>query len=435
MNDINAFLKEHYLIPEHLLSTANMAYERIQPVISAIDKKVFYNQLKVLHAFHEEGVREGDLTGTTGYGYHDTGRDRLDRIWARVFKCEAALVRWQIVSGTQALSLAIMANCKQGDLVVVLGQPYDTLRPVFGSGNGDGALGSMGVRVQFVNPSGWDNAAISDLFSLDANIRAKIVADIPKNTRWFFLQRSRGYSLQPALSIYDIKAIVQEVKVNMPSISIMVDNCYGEFVEELEPTEVGADLIAGSLIKNPGGGIALTGGYIAGNKVCVERAAERLTSPGLGSHVGPTLGLTRTFLQGFFLAPTLVGEALKGMTFASSFWDLLRYKVFPSYEEHRTDIIQGVILGSKERVLAFCRGIQRAGPVDSMVKPEGWGMPGYNDEVVMAGGTFIQGGSLELSCDAPLREPYVVYLQGGLTFIQGKLGCLFSAIELEKIIL
>lgn len=416
MKNQYSFLEKYYNISPFFISKAKEAEELITCILPPILERGAYNQLKVLKAFHEEGVQESDLAGTTGYGYNDSGREKLDRIWARIFGAETALVRCQFVSGTQAIAAAIMANCSSGDLVTVLGTPYDTLRSVFGTTKDDGALGKLGVKVHYIPFNGE-----KDIASL-----------IPSNTKWLFLQRSRGYSEQPPLAISDIEAIIKAARSLNPSLLVMVDNCYGEFVENCEPLEVGVDLIAGSLIKNPGGGLAPTGGYVAGTKAFVNKAAERLTAPGLGRDVGATLGLTRPILQGLFLAPLLVSEALKGMVFASAFWNKLGYNVFPGYDKMRTDIIQGIALGSKEQVLAFCHGIQKAGPVDSMVRPEGWAMPGYEEEVVMAGGTFIQGGSLELSCDAPLRTPYIVYLQGGLSATQVRLGCLLAAMELEK---
>lgn len=415
-------MTKYYGISPKLLNIAEKADKKIAPLLDSVSSLAAYNQLKVLQAFHAEGLRAEDLFGTTGYGYHDRGREKTDNIFARIFGGETALVRWQFVSGTHAISTAILSNCKPKDIIAVLGRPYDTLRLLLeDSEKCASALAELGVKVYHLIPDNWP-------------VNPKWVAQkIPKNTNLLFLQRSRGYSQQPSLSIKKIKEIIKECKRRLPSLLIMVDNCYGEFVEEKEPGDVGADFIAGSLIKNPGGSLVPTGGYIAGRKECVKKASERLLAPGLGENLGATLGFTRSILHGLFLAPQIVGEAVKGSMFSAAFWEDMGYKVFPKWKERRTDIIQGVILGSREKAIAFSKGIQMAGPVDSVVQPEGWKMPGYKDEIIMAGGTFIQGGSLELSCDAPFRQPYIVYLQGGISAAHSRLGCILAAKELEAI--
>ena len=397
---------------------AERAQERIAPVFQEIDRRAEANTRKVMEAFQEQRVSEGCFAGTTGYGYDDQGRETLDRIYAQIFGAEAALVRSQFVNGTHALTCAMFALAGPGETVLaVTGAPYDTLRTAIGlSGDGFGSLKFYGVnyaQVELAADGGPDYAAIAD-------------ACADEKVRGVMIQRSRGYADRRALAIEDIRKICQTVRAVNPKANIMVDNCYGEFIDTLEPTQVGADLIAGSLIKNPGGGIAPTGGYIAGKAALVERAAQRLTTPGIGGECGSTLTVNRPFFQGLFLAPHTVAQALKTAVFCAAMMDELGIETSPGVTEPRSDIIQMVKLGSAERLKKFCLGIQAGAPVDSYVTPEPWAMPGYDDEVIMAAGAFIQGSSIELSADGPMREPYIAYMQGGLTYESGKLGVMMA---------
>ena len=397
---------------------AERAQERIAPVFQEIDRRAEANTRKVMEAFQEQRVSEGCFAGTTGYGYDDQGRETLDRIYAQIFGAEAALVRSQFVNGTHALTCAMFALAGPGETVLaVTGAPYDTLRTAIGlSGDGFGSLTFYGVnyaQVELAADGGPDYAAI-----------AAACAD--EKVRGVMIQRSRGYADRRALAIEDIRKICQTVRAVNPKANIMVDNCYGEFIDTLEPTQVGADLIAGSLIKNPGGGIAPTGGYIAGKAALVERAAQRLTTPGIGGECGSTLTVNRPFFQGLFLAPHTVAQALKTAVFCAAMMDELGIETSPGVTEPRSDIIQMVKIGSAERLKKFCLGIQAGAPVDSYVTPEPWAMPGYDDEVIMAAGAFIQGSSIELSADGPMREPYIAYMQGGLTYESGKLGVMMA---------
>ena len=381
------------------------------------------NQLRVLDAMRRHRVEESDLAPSSGYGYHDRGREKLEAIYAEVFGGDAALVRPQIVSGTQALALAFFGNLLPGDeLLLATGEPYDTLAAVIDAeGRRPGSLGEMGVRVRRVGlgPQGPD---------LDA-----IAAATGAGTRVVFSQRSRGYSARPSLAVGQVGEIVRAVKGRNPQAVCLVDNCYGEFVEPEEPCAAGADLVAGSLIKNPGGGLAGTGGYLVGRPGVVERAAARLTAPGLGGQVGPFLGSTkRDFYQGFYLAPLVVGQALQGAVFAAAFFAALGFEVQPAADEPRTDLIQAITLGSREALVDFCRGIQAGSPVEAHLRPEPWAMPGYDHEVIMAAGAFTQGSSIELSADAPLRPPYTVYLQGGLNLPQVVAASLLAAQRLRN---
>lgn len=389
-----------------VVEIASRALDDIRPRWEELDELAAYNHSKVLEAFRRARVQEGYFWGSTGYGYGDAGREKLDEIYAEVFGTEKALVRGQIVSGTHAIALALYGVLRPGDeLLGVTGEPYDTLQGIVGIREGEpGSLSDWGVCYRQVDlgPDGRPD--------LDA-IRVSVGA----RTKAAFIQRSRGYSWRPPVSVESIGAIVRAVKAANPGTVCIVDNCYGEFVETSEPTEVGADLIAGSLIKNPGGGLAPTGGYLAGRADLVEAAANRLTAPGLGTHVGATAGWGRAFYQGMFLAPHVVAEALKGAVFAARLFELLGLETSPGVREPRTDIIQAVRLGSPEALVAFCQGLQKCSPVDSHVKPEPWPMPGYAHQVIMAAGAFTQGASIELSADGPMREPYVAYLQGGLT--------------------
>lgn len=376
------------------------------------------NHFKVLAAFQEVGVSDYHFHESTGYGYGDVGREVLDSLFARVFGAEAALVRPQIVSGTHAIALCFYGLLRPGDEVLsITGPPYDTLiRIVEGRRQGDGSLKDWGICHSVVPLKDGK----PDLEGIQRAITGR--------TRMVAIQRSRGYSLRPSLSIEEIKDLINYVKGLNPNLICFVDNCYGEFVEELEPTQVGADLMAGSLIKNPGGGIAPAGGYIAGKAELVERIAYRLTAPGLGKELGCSLGGKRLYFQGLFLAPLIVSEALQGAVLAAKLFSELGFAVQPRWDEDRTDIIQAITFGSKERLVAFCQGLQKGSPVDAHITPEAAPMPGYEDAVIMAGGTFIQGSSIELSADGPIREPYTAFLQGGLAYPYIKAG-LLTAID------
>jgi len=369
-----------------------------------IDDVVRFNVDKVLQAFRDHRVADLHLQSSTGYGYNDHGRDTLEEIYAQVFRTEDALVRQQIVSGTHAISLALFGVLLPGDELLSLGQPYDTLQKVIGSDAREpGTLREMGITYREIS---LGSGAVDP---------EKVAAAVSPATKMLCLQRSKGYAWRPSLSVAQIGGIIQAVKRNHPRVVIFVDNCYGEFVEKQEPSEVGADLMAGSLIKNPGGGIAPGGGYLVGRRDLVERAAYRLTAPGVGKEIGPSLGSNRLYYQGLFLAPQVVGEAISGAVFAADLFSHLGMAVLPEAAAVRSDIVQAIRLGSRERVIAFCREIQRYSPVDSHVSPEPWDMPGYENQVIMAAGAFVQGSSIELSADAPMREPYIVYLQGGLS--------------------
>jgi cystathionine beta-lyase family protein involved in aluminum resistance len=373
-----------------------------------------FNQEKVLKAFIEHRVNEACFKGTTGYGYGDYGRDTLDAIFASIFKAEQALVRGQIVSGTHAISLVLFGILKPGDRVVsVTGTPYDTLLKVIGYPDSNPcSLTEMGVSYNAIE---LDAAGKPD--------HEKIVDELSKHkTKLVMIQRSRGYSWRDSLSIDELECLIQKIKAVDENIIVFVDNCYGEFVEKKEPIEVGADLIAGSLIKNPGGGLAPTGGYIAGKEEYIERISYRLTAPGIGAEVGSYSGeFYRLLYQGIFMAPNMVLEALKGAIFTAKLLTEFNYDVLPQYDAHRSDIVQSIKLNSPEKIIQFCKGLQEYSPLDSYVTPEPWDMPGYENQVIMAGGTFIQGATLELSADAPIREPYIVYLQGGLSYLHTKL--------------
>ena len=381
-----------------------------------IDKNAEYNQMKVIKAMQDEKVAEMHLSGTTGYGYNDDGRDTLEKIYSDIFKTEDALVRPQIICGTHALNVALSSNLRPGDeLLSPVGKPYDTMDEIIGIRPSKGSLAEYGItyaQVDLLPDGGFDYEGIKNAI----NERTKLVT----------IQRSKGYASRPTLSVERIGELISFIKSIKPDVIYMVDNCYGEFVERIEPSEVGADMIVGSLIKNPGGGLAPCGGYIAGKKECVEQAAYRLSSPGLGKEVGATLGVNQSFYQGLFLSPVVVAGALKGAIFAANVYEKAGFVVRPDGSEPRYDIIQAVELGSADGLLAFCKGIQAAAPVDSFVTPEPWPMPGYDSDVIMAAGAFVQGSSIELSADGPLKEPYSVFFQGGLTWYHAKLGIMMS---------
>ena len=407
-------------VSEGVYQYGEKAIEKLRPRFDAIDKIAEYNQNKVLSAMQKHHVSAACFVGTTGYGYDDLGRDTLEKVYADVFHTEAALVRSQITCGTHALTVALAANLLPGDeLLSPVGMPYDTLQEVIGIRPSPCSLAEYGVTYNQVDllPDGtFDYEGIRKAIS-------------PK-TKMITIQRSKGYATRPTFSVKQIGELIAFCKGIKPDLIAMVDNCYGEFVEVLEPSDVGADMTVGSLIKNPGGGLAPIGGYIVGTQECVNRCAYRLSAPGLGQEVGANLGLMMSLYQGFFLAPTVVAGAEKGAIFAANLYEPLGFKCVPNATESRHDIIQAVELGSEAGMIAFCKGIQAAAPVDSFATPLPWDMPGYEDKVIMAAGAFVQGSSIELSADGPIREPYAVYFQGGLTWFHAKLGILMSLQEM-----
>lgn len=403
--------------PHRLTAAADQAMAQVRPLWDAVDETVLLNQAKVLGAFQEARISDTHFMGTTGYGYNDAGRAKIEAVFARVFGTEAGLVRIQFASGTHAIACGLFGALKAGDkLVAAAGAPYDTLRQVIHGA--PGSLAEWGVP--------YEECSLRQDLTVDLERLAALAAGAAA----VFIQRSRGYSLRPTLSVAEIGRIIAVVKSANPAAICVVDNCYGEFVEETEPAEVGADLVCGSLIKNPGGGIAPTGGYVVGKRDLVERAAARLVAPGIGPEVGANLGANRLILQGLFLAPHITGEALKGAQFTAAFFGLLGFGVRPAYDGARSDLVQAVELGSPEGLVAFCGAVQRSSPVDAHVRPEPWEMPGYLDPVIMAAGTFVQGSSIELSADGPMRPPYAAYFQGGLTRQHVVLAALNAAHEL-----
>lgn len=408
-------------ISEGVYAFGQKIEERLSERFGAIDRIAEYNQLKVIKAMQDRRVNEGCFHYASGYGYNDQGRDTLEEVYASVFHTEAALVRPQITCGTHALALALSANLRPGDeLLSPVGKPYDTLEEVIGIRESKGSLAEYGITYKQV-----------DLLEDGTFDYENIKKAIHEKTKLITIQRSKGYQTRPSFSVQQIGELIAFVKSVKPDVICMVDNCYGEFVEMQEPSDVGADMIVGSLIKNPGGGLAPIGGYIAGTHECIENCAVRLTSPGLGKEVGATLGVMKDFYQGFFLAPTVVNGALKGAVFAANIYEQLGFAVVPNGSESRHDIIQAVTFGTPEGVIAFCQGIQAAAPVDSYVTPEPWAMPGYDSDVIMAAGAFVQGSSIELSADGPIKPPYAVYFQGGLTWEHAKFGILMS---LQKLV-
>ena len=412
------------LISEKTRALADEIEAGCAPAFAEIDRVARSNAEKMLAAFQEYRVSAAHLIGTTGYGYDDLGRDTLDKIFARVFGAEAGLVRSQFVNGTHTITCAITGILRPGDLVIsAFGAPYDTLLGVIGvTGNAPGNLLEMGVEYQEIPMT-------AELRPDIAGIRAAVQR---KNAKLLMIQRSRGYSVREALTVQEIGEIIQAAKAANPDILVFVDNCYGEFVEETEPTEVGADIMAGSLIKNPGGGIAPTGGYIVGRSDLVEAAAMRLTCPGIGRECGCSQDVNRLLYEGFFMAPHVTAQALKTAVFCAAAMENQGYKTSPRVDSHRGDIVQTVEFGKPELLRAFCRGVQMGAPVDSYVTPEPWAMPGYEDQVIMAAGAFVQGASIELSADGPMRAPYMAYLQGGITYESGRLGILLALEQLRK---
>jgi cystathionine beta-lyase family protein involved in aluminum resistance len=414
-----SFLRDEFNISDKVIELSEQAMKDIQHVIEEIDYIREYNQLKVLKAMQEEKLSDSHFTNTTGYGYGDIGRDTLERIYSRIFKAEDALVRPHIVSGTHAITLALCGNLRPGDtLLSITGKPYDTLLQVIGvEGENKGSLKEYGIKYKQIN--------LTEDGKIDLH---KVMYTIKEDStiRMVTIQRSTGYGWRPSLSICDIEEAVKAVKSLNENIICFVDNCYGEFLDTKEPTEVGADLVAGSLIKNIGGGIAPTGGYVVGKSNLVEQAAYRLTAPGLGKECGSTFGVVRLMFQGLFMAPHVTAEALKSAVYCSRIMELAGYEVSPKFNENRSDIIQAIKFNNPKDLINFCKGIQKGSPVDSFVECEPWDMPGYTDKVIMAAGAFVQGSSIELSADAPIRPPYIAYLQGGLTFDHAKVGILIG---------
>lgn len=411
-------LYPYFKIDDRIQSAAKKAIEQIDGVIKRIDETTNYNQQKMLAAFIEAGVSESHFAASTGYGYGDRGRDALDVVYARALGAEDALVRHNFVSGTHALTVALFGVLRPGDTMLsVTGIPYDTLRGVIGlTGDGNGSLKQFGINYEQVELKA---DGTPDYEKIENRVNAKI--------KMVYIQRSRGYSLRPSLFVEDIERIAKTAKKKAPDCIVMVDNCYGEFVQKDEPTSHGADLMAGSLIKNPGGGVAPTGGYIAGRKDLVESCSYRLTTPGTGREIGATLGNNRELFMGAFHAPHVTGEALKTAAFTAALFHSFGYEVTPKCDEPRADIIQAVLLRNEQALIAFCQGVQKGAPVDSFVVPEPWDMPGYDSKVIMAAGAFTLGGSIELSADAPLREPFAAWMQGGLNFHSGRLGAMLAA--------
>ena len=410
------------MISQDIIALADKVQPALSPRFAEIDSVAEKNTMRVMQAFQRHRVSDACFTGTTGYGYDDMGREVLDKVYADVLGAEAALVRIGFVNGTHALVSALFACLKPGDtLLSVTGLPYDTLRTSIGiSGDEHGSLKFYGVEYAQVDLKGDSRADFQGI--------ALALADESVST--VLIQRSRGYAKRRALTVAEIEEIIEFVKKQRHDVNVMVDNCYGEFVEEREPTMAGADIIAGSLIKNPGGGIAPTGGYIAGRKELVDKAANRLTTPGIGGECGSTLGNNRLLFQGFFMAPHVVAQALKTACFCAGMLEALDYETSPSSLEPRSDIIQMIELKTAENLRKFCRGIQSGAPVDSFVTPEPWQMPGYDCEVIMAAGAFVQGSSIELSADGPMREPYLAFLQGGITYESGKIGIMMAISEM-----
>lgn len=415
-------MNEFFKINDTLKEQVAQAELDIAPILTETDTIAEYNTHKVMKAFADNNVSEQHFYGSTGYGYGDRGRETLDAVFAQIVGAQDALIRHNFVSGTHALTTALFGVLRPADILLsVTGKPYDTLEEVIGlRGDDTGSLKDFGIQYQQLEllESGLPNY---DEITKQAP-HAKVV----------YLQRSRGYALRPSLFISEIEKIVTCAKKANPNIIVMVDNCYGEFVEKQEPTQVGADLIIGSLIKNPGGGIAQTGGYIAGKKHLVEQCAYRLTCPGMGKEVGCTLAESKHMFMGLFFAPTVVASAVKTAIFSANLLERLGYDVYPKFNEKRTDIIQAIQIGEKQKLIDFCVGIQKGSPVDSFIAPEPWDMPGYDSPVIMAAGTFTMGASIELSADAPMREPYAVWMQGGLTYPSGKLGVILAVQNMES---
>lgn len=419
LRETEKLMMESYNIKPHVFELYKKALSDVEEQFKIYDEIREYNQLKVLNAFQEERISDMHFTNSSGYGYDDIGRDTLDKVYARIFNTESALVRPHFVNGTHAIGCALMGNLKTGDtMVCITGAPYDTLHNIIGiSGKENiGSLKEYGVNYKQVDLKNgtFDTEKIIEVLKEDSTI--KLV----------HIQRSTGYGWRKSFLVSEIGEIISKIKEVRSDVCVFVDNCYGELIDKIEPTDVGADLVAGSLIKNLGGGIAPTGGYVAGKTKYVEQAAYRLTTPGIGGECGSTFGVMRQLYQGLFLAPHIVMEALKGAVLCSRIMEIAGFEVLPKYNDKRSDIIQAIKFNDRENLIKFCKGIQKGSPIDSYVECEPWAMPGYNDEVIMAAGAFIQGSSIELSADAPIREPYIAYLQGGLTFDHAKIGILIS---------
>ena len=419
LKETEKLMMEAYNIKPHGFELYKQALNDVEKQFKIYDEIREYNQLKVLNAFQEERISDMHFTNSSGYGYDDIGRDTLDKVYARIFNTESALVRPHFVNGTHAIGCALMGNLRTNDtMLCITGTPYDTLHNIIGISGKDniGSLREYGVNYKQVDlkDGTFDKESIINVLKEDPSI--KLV----------HIQRSTGYGWRKSFLVSEIGEIISVIKEIRSDVCVFVDNCYGELIDTIEPTDVGADLIAGSLIKNLGGGIAPTGGYIAGKKKYVDQAAFRLTTPGIGGECGSTFGVMRQLYQGLFLAPHIVMEAVKGAVFCARIMEIAGFEVLPKYNDKRSDIIQAIKFNDREKLIAFCKGIQKGSPIDSFVECEPWAMPGYNDEVIMAAGAFIQGSSIELSADAPIREPYIAYLQGGLTFDHAKIGILIS---------
>ena len=419
LKETEKLMMEAYNIKPHVFELYKQALNDVEEQFKIYDEIREYNQLKVLNAFQEERISDMHFTNSSGYGYDDIGRDTLDKVYARIFNTESALVRPHFVNGTHAIGCALMGNLRTNDtMLCITGTPYDTLHNIIGISGKDniGSLREYGVNYKQVDlkDGTFDKESIINVLKEDPSI--KLV----------HIQRSTGYGWRKSFLVSEIGEIISVIKEIRSDVCVFVDNCYCELIDTIEPTDVGADLIAGSLIKNLGGGIAPTGGYIAGKKKYVDQAAFRLTTPGIGGECGSTFGVMRQLYQGLFLAPHIVMEAVKGAVFCARIMEIAGFEVLPKYNDKRSDIIQAIKFNDREKLIAFCKGIQKGSPIDSFVECEPWAMPGYNDEVIMAAGAFIQGSSIELSADAPIREPYIAYLQGGLTFDHAKIGILIS---------
>ena len=419
LKETEKLMMEAYNIKPHVFELYKQALNDVEEQFKIYDEIREYNQLKVLNAFQEERISDMHFTNSSGYGYDDIGRDTLDKVYARIFNTESALVRPHFVNGTHAIGCALMGNLRTNDtMLCITGTPYDTLHNIIGISGKDniGSLREYCVNYKQVDlkDGTFDKESIINVLKEDPSI--KLV----------HIQRSTGYGWRKSFLVSEIGEIISAIKEIRSDVCVFVDNCYGELIDTIEPTDVGADLIAGSLIKNLGGGIAPTGGYIAGKKKYVDQAAFRLTTPGIGGECGSTFGVMRQLYQGLFLAPHIVMEAVKGAVFCARIMEIAGFEVLPKYNDNRSDIIQAIKFNDREKLIAFCKGIQKGSPIDSFVECEPWAMPGYNDEVIMAAGAFIQGSSIELSADAPIREPYIAYLQGGLTFDHAKIGILIS---------
>ena len=423
--DFSGFMQNEFGINEEILRLAKETDEELEGLLFKEIREIQeYNSYKVISAMQKSRLSDSHFAWNTGYGYGDAGREKTEEIFAEIFKTEDAIVRPSIANGTHALALCLEGILREGfELISISGKPYDTLDQTIGIAESYQSLQSRGVKytqVELLSDGNFDKEAISEAIS-GSGLKKMV-----------YIQRSKGYFRRRAITIEDLQGIISFVKGTDPDAIIMIDNCYGEFMEKKEPTEVGADLMAGSLIKNPGGGLAISGGYVVGRKALIEKVAARMTAPGIGKECGLTFGTTRILLQGLFIAPMISANAKKGAVFCARLFEKAGYETFPMYKDKRSDIIQSVGLRSKEEIIRFCCGVQKAAPVDSFVTPEPWAMPGYDSEVIMAAGAFVQGSSIELSADAPMREPYTVYFQGGLTYEHSKLGAMLALQEIRK---